>query len=407
MHFPLGFQCGTGGRRLETVRSDFGFGKRTVLAENRVKERPMWDQNLIEEDVRAIDFCKKFLQAGTRRYIFGRNDYAASIANAVSVEGFIDDFTEETTYLGKPIVKIGEIPKDSMIVSVVVVGKPFVAEKRIQSYGLNYLDYCSFYRYSGLNLKPLGFGFGLDEFSGDYKGNRDKYHEIYGLLHDEVSRDIFQKVVSFRLTYNLDYMRSFSMAEDRQYFEDFLELKETGETFVDVGGFDGYTTLEFIKRCPQYACVHFFEPDPVNMEVARKRLSGYANIVYHPQGLSDRKQVLNFMSDGSSSRIVDGQGGEGCIEVAPLDDVVNGPASFIKMDIEGAEYEALSGAKETILKYHPRLAVSVYHRCDDFWRIPELILGIRRDYHVFLRHYTEGLVETVMFFIPKKSARPA
>ena len=72
------------------------------------------------------------------------------------------------------------------------------------------------------------------------------------------------------------------------------------------------------------------------------------------------------------------------------------------MDIEGAESFAIEGAKETILKCHPKLALSVYHKKDDFWKIPEQIFNIRKDYDIYLRHYTEGTDETVMYFIPKE-----
>ncbi|MEQ9566287.1 MAG: FkbM family methyltransferase, partial [Pseudomonadales bacterium] len=61
---------------------------------------------------------------------------------------------------------------------------------------------------------------------------------------------------------------------------------------------------------------------------------------------------------------------------------------------------ALRGARHTILEHHPKLAICVYHRADDFWKIPETVFSIRDDYDLYLRHYTEGVTETVMFFIP-------
>ncbi|NBV84437.1 FkbM family methyltransferase, partial [bacterium] len=75
---------------------------------------------------------------------------------------------------------------------------------------------------------------------------------------------------------------------------------------------------------------------------------------------------------------------------------------FIKMDIEGGELSALRGAKKLITTHLPRLAICVYHRPDDFWAVPELILGWGCQYDLFLRHYTESIYETVMYFIPKK-----
>ena len=71
------------------------------------------------------------------------------------------------------------------------------------------------------------------------------------------------------------------------------------------------------------------------------------------------------------------------------------------MDIEGNEIAAINGAKKTILRNHPKLAICVYHKGDDFVSIPQAVFRIRKDYDVYLRHYTQGIFETVMFFVPK------
>ncbi len=106
------------------------------------------------------------------------------------------------------------------------------------------------------------------------------------------------------------------------------------------------------------------------------------------------------MYDGSSSKVC--SNGVNVIEVDKLDNMIKTPVSFIKMDIEGAEGDAIEGAQETIRKYHPKLALSVYHKADDLWKIPEQIFSIRKDYKIYLRHYTEGFAETVMYFVPSK-----
>ena len=72
------------------------------------------------------------------------------------------------------------------------------------------------------------------------------------------------------------------------------------------------------------------------------------------------------------------------------------------MDIEGSELDAIEGAKNLISLNHPRLAICVYHNAGDFWKIPQRILSIRSDYRIYLRHYTESIYETVMFFIPTR-----
>ena len=91
------------------------------------------------------------------------------------------------------------------------------------------------------------------------------------------------------------------------------------------------------------------------------------------------------------------------IEVTTLDETVKEKVTFIKMDLESWEIKALEGCKQHITEDHPKLAISIYHSASDFWRVPEYILSLRQDYDVYLRHYTEGWSETVMFFLPNST----
>ena len=343
----------------------------------------------------ADAFCEKFMSGNYPRYVLGRNAYALSISHAVEIDGFIDDFTQDTLFCGKPVVSANNAPKNSLVVSAVVLGRPVSAQNRILEVGLVGLDYLSFKKLSGLDLKSVLF---TDLFHDEFKTHRKKYELVFHLLADNESRRILQCLLNYRLTHDLRYMQGFVDAQNRQYFEDFLDLKANGETFIDVGCFDGYTSLEFIRRCPGYNKIHVFEPDPTNMERAKQRLQQYPSIQFHSSGCSDRTQTLNFRSDGSSSQLCND--GDFTIAVDRIDNLVDDKFTFLKMDIEGGEIPAIEGARESILRHHPRLAICVYHKVDDIWRVPSLILGIRDDYKVYLRHYTEGVTETVMFFVP-------
>ena len=116
-------------------------------------------------------------------------------------------------------------------------------------------------------------------------------------------------------------------------------------------------------------------------------------------GLSDSQGTLHFNADaGSASAIINGLGKS--ISVVSLDkELENEPISFIKMDLEGWEMNALRGAEITIKKYKPKLAIAVYHAAKDFRDIPQYILKLNPDYKLYLRHYTQGWSETVMFFL--------
>jgi len=275
-----------------------------------------------------------------------------------------------------------------------VIGKPQVAKRRIQEFGLENLDYFAFAEHVR-EVRPVKF---WDDFRQDVRCNEDKYRRVHDLLSDDESRDVFSRIVHFRLFGTLETMRVFTDCQHRQYFEQFLELESEGETFVDVGGFDGFTSDEFIKRCPGYRTIFFFEPDAANLARAKTRLSGHQNIEFFQAGLAEQRTTMRFQTGGSTSQIC--ADGPIEIEVVPLDDVVKGPISFLKMDVEGAELPAIRGAIRSVRRDHPRLAISVYHLFDDLWKIPEQVLEVRDDYRLYLRHYTEGVDETVMYFVP-------
>lgn len=343
----------------------------------------------------AIHFCDLFENSDLPKYILGRNEYAKSVMRHIEVSGIIDDFTKEKEFNGKPIVKLENISSDSLVL-IASLCKPLTAEKRVAKYQFRYLSYYSFYKNS--SAKEL---LNID-FWGDTKKEliekKQKYNEIYRKLNDAESKNQFFNIINFRQSYNLEYMRGFKDKENLQYFEEFLKLNKEDEVFLDIGGFDGYTTKEFIRYCPNYKAVHFFEPNEENLSKSKERLKNSRNINFYQVGLSSKKQELSFENSGSSSKI--STNGQEKIFVDKLDNLNIKDITFIKMDIEGAELDALEGAKETILKYHPKLAICVYHKPDDLWKIPEQILSIRNDYNIYLRHYSEGFTETVMFFIP-------
>jgi len=194
-------------------------------------------------------------------------------------------------------------------------------------------------------------------------------------------------------------MQRYSVRLREQYFEDFLHLGK-GELFVDAGGYDGDTTEEFCRRCPCYSGVHLFEPNANNLQKARIRLKDMRDIHYYEMGLSDISGELTFdAAAGPASSVSDA--GDCSIQMTTLDLAVDGSVSFIKMDLEGWELKALEGALGHIQDDHPKLAVAVYHRPSDFLHVHEFVKRVCPGCRVWLRHYTEGWSETVMYFLPK------
>ena len=87
----------------------------------------------------------------------------------------------------------------------------------------------------------------------------------------------------------------------------------------------------------------------------------------------------------------------GSVECVPLDAVISEKVTFIKMDIEGSEMKALSGARRLITTYKPKLAICIYHKLDDLWKILQYIHSLVPEYKFYVRHHSILYVDTVLY----------
>jgi FkbM family methyltransferase len=202
----------------------------------------------------------------------------------------------------------------------------------------------------------------------------------------------------YRLTGDYRQMSGFSVRFAEQYFDEALPLGDS-EVFVDCGGFDGDTVLQFCARTGSHKHIFCFEPSPANFNRAQQRLAEVGNLSLIPLGVSDRKGSLCFDPGGGSASYVTLEGSIS-VDVVTIDEYIPDRVSYIKMDLEGWELPALKGGRRHITEDHPKLAIAVYHKASDFWQIPEYVFSIRNDYQVYLRHYSEGWSESVMYFVP-------
>jgi FkbM family methyltransferase len=335
--------------------------------------------------------------AGARIFVLGRNKYADRVSRAVTVEAFIDDFTKEKMYLERPVIRMTDLPGECIVVSCVMDTLPVTALEKLQSAGVRHIvDYFILSQLAPDVFAPVDF---CARNRQDILENATRYEWVYNRLADKISREHFAKVVRFRLNMDLKHMRGFSLAIDRQYFEDFLPLAD-GDVFVDGGGYDGQTTLQFAAWNKAYRKIYYFEPTPAMMDISRRRLAGLRDVHLIQKGLFSRKDRLRFNAEAGAASSLSATG-QTEIEVTYLDDAVQEPITFLKLDIEGAEFEALKGAAVHIKSESPTMAVCIYHDQRDFWRVPLQILETNDCYNLYVRHYSESIRETVMFFVPK------
>lgn len=237
-----------------------------------------------------------------------------------------------------------------------------------------------------------------DEFVGRHG---EKLREIREALTDEVSRRALDEFVHQKLTGC--YAKPFTPA--RQYFDDDIIRLGCNETLVDCGACRGEDTLEFLKRMSvhgQSACarVYAIEPDKENAVVLKERLAdacGRVDVIEAAVG--NVEGVVRFAS-GLRDQSRQSENGNIEIPMRTIDGLVGaGPATFIKMDVEGAELSALKGGAEVIRKHHPRLAVCIYHRPCDLFDIFDFIRDLDSRYAFHFRNYMPSGVDSVLYAI--------
>lgn len=330
-----------------------------------------------------------------KKYVLGINRLTKSVLKNIEVDGIIDDFTRVQRSRKKEVLKIEDVPKDAIILWT-SSGSPLEVKQGLDKMGFKHISYLALVKYSSFDLAEHPF---IMDFAQDYANNKESYYALYKLLKDEKSKAIFQKVLNFKISFDYNFMEGFTNDHKGQYFDKEIIPKIQNIRFVDGGGYVGDTATEVIKNYPDFKKIYLIEPIPENIRIAKRELGEYENIEFLTCGVSNKKEILYFNEEKSFSSIY-GKGTQS-VDVNTIDNLINEKVDYIKLDIEGAEQDALEGAKETIRKYKPILAVCIYHKAEDWYKIPEKILAIEKNYDVYLRHYMEGIFESVMYFIPR------
>jgi FkbM family methyltransferase len=244
-----------------------------------------------------------------------------------------------------------------------------------------------------------------DGWLQDLLDNKEAYASLNKELADDRSREVLDAVIEYRLT--ADPLVLEPVIEQGRYHQGLYHpagLFDLGdnEVYVDAGAYDGDSIRWFKDRVGnRYERILAFEPDPKTYARLKQNFAGEPRIEAINAGLHRKKAVLRFRDDASRGAIFTDDG-DISMQVVSLDDVLAGSrASYIKMNIEGAEIDALHGAHGTIECWLPKLAISVYHRPSDLWRIPRLVRELGARYALFLRQHDGGVIETVLYAIAR------
>jgi FkbM family methyltransferase len=177
-----------------------------------------------------------------------------------------------------------------------------------------------------------------------------------------------------------------------------------GDVVIDGGAGWGDTALFLADAVGPTGRIHCFEFVPGNLTVLHEnlrlnpklaeRISVHTAALWHTSG-----ETIPYETRGPGSSLVRGTR-DSAVETVTIDDFAASEAErvdFVKLDIEGAELEALDGAARTIARWKPRLAVAIYHSTEQFVGVPGRVAELEPSYRLFLAHFTTHSEETVLY----------
>ena len=188
------------------------------------------------------------------------------------------------------------------------------------------------------------------------------------------------------------------------YWEPDIFPNNHNDVLVDAGAFIGDSIIEYVKAYgTNYKKIYAYEICEDSYEFLCNNTKVLHDIIRKFKGIGKEqgKLFLEQNNNSSANRLSQDGNIQQEVEVVSLDEDIEDVVTFIKMDIEGAEQDALLGCQNIIRTQHPKLAICIYHGYEDIWKIPYLIDSIYSDYEFYLRYYGGDLIPTEFVLLCK------
>ncbi len=223
---------------------------------------------------------------------------------------------------------------------------------------------------------------------GFYEENKQKIEAARALLADDTSKQIFDNVISYKLSGDIRYLRDAESEKDEVY-RDILRAEDI-ETAIDAGAYNGDTVRELSEYAEGLRKTFALEPDRRNFRKLSEYAEGEDRFEVAPLKSAAWNEKATLLYDASGNRNAGlNTGAKKTVEVdaVAIDSLTDARVDYIKYDVEGAEKEALLGSAETIKAHRPALLVSAYHRSEDIFELPLLVNSLEPSYKLYLRRY--------------------
>ena len=215
--------------------------------------------------------------------------------------------------------------------------------------------------------------------------NAEKLNAVYDLLADSLSRQTFADVINYKISGKTEYL-THCTSPRAEVFSEIIRLSDN-ETYIDMGAYNGDTILEFRELTGgRYDKIFAMEPDGRNFRKLTKNTEGMERLHLFNAAAWSEDTSLEFACKSGRQATLNPQTSAKTVMTAALrGDSLTENATYIKMDVEGAEHQAILGAAQS-LKNGAKLAAAVYHRSEDMFDIPLLVHSINPSLKIFMRH---------------------
>lgn len=341
-----------------------------------------------------FDLWEYLQQCDKKIVLYGMGDGAEKIKSVldekkIDVSDIMasDEFVRGHSFLGYRVKKLSEIEAEyNDFIILVCFGSQLPG---VMEHIYNIAERHELY---APNVPVIGDGLFDLEYASEHKSELRK---VYELLADEQSKLVFENVIRYKLSGDLKYLHKIETPSEEKF--DLLNIG-TEEIYVDLGAYDGDTLVEFLNETSmQFKKLYAMEPDNKNYRKLKRRLYMIGSGIFEAYNVgawSEDTTVTFSLRAGRSSKaaVRDGKNAVSArfrdIKMMKVDTMLHGePASYIKLDVEGAEESALNGARETIANFRPKLNIALYHRNEDMFSLPLLVNEMNKKYKLYMRHH--------------------
>lgn len=237
------------------------------------------------------------------------------------------------------------------------------------------------------------------EYKGNYLiDNYDKIIKTERLIKDKKSREIYRAYINF-LSYRIEMPQKFKSEYEESFFP--KTLPKSADVVIDagIGTLNGKAMAPFLEYADivgSEGFVYGFEPVPQYAKEIEQNIKedGYKNAKVYPYGVWSENTTKDlYFGELSSSFVLPCYDDPPTVKVKliSLDSFVEQnnikKVDLIKMDVEGAETEALKGAENIIRQHKPKLVIAVYHKPEDFFNIISYINSLNPNYSYYLENH--------------------